>query len=50
MRVNFAAKTATVTVRPGRSLSKVRCDDAFRTTPYRVSIFEEAVGEGPPPG
>lgn len=50
MRVDFAAKTATVTLRPGKSLSKERCDDAFRDTPYRVSSVEETVGEGPPSG
>ena len=50
MRVNFAAKTATVTLRPGKSLSKERCYDAFRGTSYRVSSFEETVGEGPPSG
>jgi hypothetical protein len=50
VRVNFATKTATVTLRLGKSLSKERCDEVFRGTPYRVSSFEETVGEGLPSG
>ena len=42
MDVDMEAKTATVTVKPGYTLSKEACDKAFEGTKYSVKTFESA--------
>ena len=41
VRVNFAMKTARVTMSPGVPLSKEACDAAFDNTPYTMSSFDQ---------
>jgi copper chaperone CopZ len=41
VRVNFTMKTATVTLKPGASLSKEACDAVFENTPYGVSSLDQ---------
>ena len=40
--VDFDAKTATVKMKPGQSLTKEACDKALAGTQYKVSKFEGA--------
>lgn len=42
MEVDFEAKTAAVTMQPGKSLTREDCDKAFSGTKYTVSTFEAA--------
>ncbi len=46
--ISFAAKTAMVTMRPGKSLSKTRCEAAFQNTPYGVASYEPAPSSAAP--
>jgi len=48
VRVDFAAKTATVTLEPGTTLTKEQCDAAFKDSPYRIVSLEEEVHGGAP--
>lgn len=41
MVVDFEAKTASVTMKPGQVLSKEACEKAFEGTKYRVAKFED---------
>ncbi len=42
MDVDFDAKTATVTMQPGKTLTREDCAKAFEGTNYSVSTFEAA--------
>jgi hypothetical protein len=42
--VNFEAKTATVTMKAGQSLSKEACEKAFEGSKYKVAKFETTSG------
>jgi len=44
VEVDFAAKTASVTMQPGKSLTREDCDKAFTGTNYTVGSFEAAAG------
>lgn len=39
MQVDFRAKTADLTTRPGRTLTSEECARAFQGSPYRVKRF-----------
>jgi hypothetical protein len=39
VHVDFASKTATVTMKPGKSATKQTFDAAFRESRYSVSTF-----------
>ena len=43
---DFATKIATVTMKPGKALTKADCDKAFEGTKYGVQSFE-AVAAAP---
>lgn len=43
---DFATKIATVTMKPGETLTKADCDKAFEGTKYGVETFE-AVATAP---
>ena len=40
MKINFKAKTATVTMKPGKSLSLEACKEAFKGTAYDVASLK----------
>lgn len=40
VEVDFASKKAIVTMKPGKSLSKETCDEAFQGSRYSVASFE----------
>jgi len=48
VRINFAAKTATVTLQPGTTLTKEQCDAAFNDSPYGILSLEEEAHDGSP--
>lgn len=47
--VDFEAKTALITMEPGRELSKTQCEKAFGESRYKVLSFEAKSG-APAPG
>lgn len=44
VEVDFDAKTATVTMEAGKSLSREACDKAFEGSRYKVASFESSGG------
>jgi hypothetical protein len=48
VRINFAAKTATVTLQPGTTLTKEECDAVFKDSPYGVLSLKEEPNDGSP--
>lgn len=42
MDVDFDAKTATVTMEPGKTLTREQCDKAFEGSNYSVKTIEAA--------
>jgi copper chaperone CopZ len=46
--VDFDAKTAMVTMAPGKSLSRDACQDAFRGSRYSVSAVKKTTGPAKP--
>lgn len=42
MDVDFGSKTASVTMQPGRELTREACQQAFEGTNYSVKSFEAA--------
>jgi hypothetical protein len=40
VEADFDAKTATVTMQPGKTLTRVDCETAFKSTSYGVASFE----------
>ncbi len=43
--VDFAAKTATVTMAPGKEFTRAQCDEAFKDSKYTVGTFEEVAND-----
>lgn len=48
VQIDFEAKTATLTTRPGRILTRATAEKALAATAYGLVSFEEATG-GPAP-
>jgi hypothetical protein len=46
--VDFEAKTALITMEPGRELSKSQCEKAFGESRYKVLGFEAKSGGSSP--
>lgn len=44
MEVDFDTKKASVTMQPGKSLTREDCEKAFTGTNYTVNTFEAAAG------
>lgn len=44
MDIDFQAKTAAVTMQPGKTLTRQDCDKALDGTRYKVTSFEAAAG------
>jgi copper chaperone CopZ len=44
VEIDFSAKTATVTMQPGKSLTREECEQAFQDTRYRVAAFRADSG------
>jgi hypothetical protein len=44
VEVDFGEKTALITMEPGRTLTRSRCESAFSDTRYKVLQFEAKSG------
>jgi hypothetical protein len=43
VEADFDTKSATVTMQPGKTLTKAQCDQAFENTHYTVQSFDPVV-------
>jgi hypothetical protein len=49
VEADFNAKTATVAMKPGQTLTQTQCDKAFEGSRYTVASFAEIAGAAATP-